>query len=71
MRVGQMSARDIMMLSLIFLSALIIRIQYVWPTVDDIFVAKDAKEYVAYGRNLAEHETFSKDASSSIPRPYF
>ena len=63
------SARDIMMLGLIFLSALIIRIQYVWPIVDDIFVAKDAKEYVAYGRNLAEHETFSKDASSSILRP--
>ena len=57
------SARDFLLLCLIFLLALIIRIQYVHPLVDDIFVARDAKEYVTYGRNLAEHGIFSKDAS--------
>ena len=63
------SARDFLLLCLIFLLALIIRIQYVHPLVDDIFVARDAKEYVTYGWNLAEHGIFSKDASRSTPRP--
>ena len=63
------SARDFLLLCLVFLSALIIRIQYVHPLVDDIFVARDAKEYVAYGRNLVEHGIFSKDALRSTPRP--
>ena len=63
------STRGFLLLCLIFLSSLIIRIQYVHPLVGDIFVARDAKEYVAYGWNLAEHGTFSKDVSRSTPRP--
>ena len=63
------SARDLLLLCLVFLSALIIRIHYVHPLVDDIFVARDAKEYVTYGRNLVEHGIFSKDALRSTPRP--
>ena len=63
------SARDFLLLCLVFLLALIIRIQYVQPLVDDIFVARDAGEYVTYGRNLVEHGTFSKDASRLTPRP--
>jgi hypothetical protein len=63
------SARDFLLLCLVFLSALIIRIQYIHPLANDIFLARDAKEYVAYGWNLAERGTFSKDASPSTPRP--
>jgi 4-amino-4-deoxy-L-arabinose transferase-like glycosyltransferase len=63
------SGSIILILCLIFILALIIRIEYVRHSINDIPIIRDARHYVVYGYNLARHGTFSKEFPSDHPRP--
>ena len=53
----------------IFTLALHVRIQYVNKTLIDAPIRADARQYVIYGYNLANHGTFSKEFPSDNPCP--
>ena len=59
----------IIALLLVFFIAVLLRVYYVRKTVDDITIARDAKHYVNYGRNLALYRTFSKQNDNLTPIP--
>jgi hypothetical protein len=58
----------IILLSFISAAALFLRIQYVERTVIDTPIRADARQYVVYGYNLANHGVFSKEPSKT-PTP--
>lgn len=53
----------------VFFIAVLLRVNYVRKTVDDITIARDAEHYVTYGRNLAFYRTFSKQNDKFTPIP--
>jgi 4-amino-4-deoxy-L-arabinose transferase-like glycosyltransferase len=65
----QISRATFLLLFLIFLSALLIRMQYLRLAESQILIARDAKQYVDYGRNLIHHGTFSKGDPATKPQP--
>lgn len=54
---------------LIFLLALVIRVQYFQNTEVDTPIRGDAISYFVYAKNLNLYNTFSKDNTGSIPEP--
>ncbi len=58
------SRNSIILLGIFFIIALFIRIQFVRLTIDQIYIARDAKQYIRYAHNLVEHGVFSKTTSS-------
>ena len=58
-----------LILSLVFSIGLLLRILYVHPIVDDVYIARDAEHYVSYGYNLFHHQIYSKQRASSQPIP--
>ena len=57
------------LLCLVLLIAGFLRYQYVQQAVDDIHIAKDAEQYVNYGRNLVLYRTFSYQHDKLPPTP--
>jgi hypothetical protein len=47
---------------------MLMRTQYLRLVDSQILIAKDAKQYVNYGRNLIHHGTFSKDDPATLPQ---
>ena len=58
-----------LLLCSVFLIAVLLRYQYLQQTANDIHIAKDAEQYVNYGRNLAFHRTFSHQDEELPPIP--
>jgi 4-amino-4-deoxy-L-arabinose transferase-like glycosyltransferase len=68
-RYSPISQTTFLLLILISLSALLMRVQYLRLVDSQILIAKDAKQYVVYGRNLVHHGTFSKGDPATLPQP--
>ena len=66
---AQVSRATFLLLVLVFLAALVIRLQYLWLAENHILIARDAKQYVDYGRNLIRHNTFSRGDPTTSPQP--
>jgi 4-amino-4-deoxy-L-arabinose transferase-like glycosyltransferase len=56
-------------LLLVFLIAAWMRFQFIRETINDVYIARDAQQYVNYGRNLLRHWTFSVQSDKSPPTP--
>ena len=65
----RISRATFLLLFLIFLAALLMRMQYLRLAENQILIARDAKQYVDYGRNLIHHGTFSKGDPATLPQP--
>ena len=63
------SRNSIILLGIFFIFALFVRIQFVRLTIDHIYIARDAKQYVQYAHNLVEHGIFSRATSSIHLKP--
>jgi len=63
------SRNSIILLGIFFIIALFVRIQFVRLTIDHIYIARDAKQYVQYAHNLVEHGIFSRATSSIHLKP--
>lgn len=59
----------IALVSIFFLLAVWLRFHFVYPNLNDILVVRDAREYVAYGHNLVDHRTYSRELSVDNPTP--
>ena len=66
---ARISRATFLLLFLIFLTALLMRTQYLRLVDSQILIAKDAKQYVNYGHNLIHHQTFSMGDSATLPQP--
>ena len=63
------SRSSIIFLCLLFVAALLIRIQFVKLSTAEIFIARDAKQYVQYAKNLVDHGVYSKAVSNKDLQP--
>jgi 4-amino-4-deoxy-L-arabinose transferase-like glycosyltransferase len=57
------------LLAIVTISAILLRIGYVYFTVIEDPIRADAAHYVSYARNLVHHGTFSRDYQCAVPRP--
>ena len=65
----RISRATFLILFFIFLSAFLMRMQYLRLAENQILIARDAKQYVDYGRNLIQNGTFSKGDPATLPQP--
>ena len=54
---------------MLFIIALVIRVQLVGSNINHIFTARDAKQYIEYAHNLVQHGVFSRSASAIHRQP--
>lgn len=64
-----MSRTTFLLLALVFITGLLLRVQYLRLAEGQTLIVRDAKQYVDYGRNLFKHGVFSKDTAATPPRP--
>ncbi len=65
----RITSSTVLILCSVFLVAVLLRFQYLQKTANDIHIAKDAEQYVNYGRNLARYQTFSQQDNNLSPIP--
>ena len=55
--------------SILFIIALFIRVQFVSLNLDHLYSQRDAKQYINYAHNIVQHRVFSKTTSISNLQP--
>ncbi len=68
-KLKQTSRASFLMLVLVFLTGLLLRVEYLRLSEGEILIIRDAKQYVDYGRNLINYGVFSLNTTASLPQP--